>query len=68
MRQRWWVLRKRPSITITSVIVANVVFSNSNDHTSRRKGWDSAYEGGGRRGDRFPFDGFNLGRWGVLTG
>lgn len=68
MRQRWWVLQKRLSITITSVMVANVVFSNSNDHTSRRKGWDPADEGGGRSGDRFPFDRLNLGRWDVLTG
>ena len=56
------------SIRVTRVVVARVVFSNRNDDASRGKGLDSACEGRGRRGDRFPFDGLNLGRCPLLAG
>ena len=74
-RQRGWVLKKRVSIGISRIVVASVVFSDSNEHTARRQGWDSAYEGRGRGGDRFSLDRLNLrsnrllvGRWGLGGG
>ena len=67
-RPRWWIFQKGLSIRITRVVAASVIFSNSNDHASGRKGWDSACERRGRGGDRFPFDWLNLGSRRVLTG
>lgn len=67
-RQRWWIFQKGLSIRITRVVAASVIFSNSNDHASGRKGWDSACERRGRGGYRFPFDWLNLGSRRVLTG
>ena len=67
-RQRGWVLKKRASNGISKIVVAGVVFSNSNEHTARRQGWNSAYKGGGRGGDRFSLDRLNLGSSRLLVG
>ena len=67
-RQRRWVLKEKASIGISRIVVGSVVFSNSNEHTSGRQGWDSAYEGRGRGGDRFSLDRLNLGSSGLLAG
>ena len=67
-RQRGWFLEKRTWIGISRIVVASVVLSNSNEYTSGRKGWDPAYEGRGRGGDRFSLDRFNLGSSRLLAG
>ena len=67
-RKRRWVLEKGLSFRKTRVVIASVVLSNSNDHTPRGKGLDSACDWRGRRGEGFPSDGLNLGSDSLLAG